>query len=179
MKLNLGCGHDIRKGFINVDLFPLDGVNKVVNLNIYPWPFKDNEFDEILALQVIEHLNDIPQALRELHRISKDKTKIHIGVPYFASVGAWTDLTHKHPFAYCSLDYMAANKVEKYSVGKVHNYEYGKERFNILERDFIFGKLHRLLGIKLLAQKFPAFYEHYLCFIFPARHIEFKIGAVK
>lgn len=179
-KLNLGCGGDIRKGYVNLDQIKLPGVDKTHNLNKFPWPFKDNEFDEILAHQVIEHLQDIPKALRELWRISKNKSKIHIGVPYFASVGAWTDLTHTHPFGWCSLDYMANNKVHKHSVGGVHNYEYGiKEKFNILKRKLVFGKLHKLLGISWFAHRFPMAYELYVPFIFPARHIEFKIETVK
>jgi len=179
-KLNIGCGNDIRKGYLNVDAVKLPGVNKVCDLNNFPWPFKDNEFDIILAYQVIEHLNDIPRSPRELWRISKNKAKIHIGVPYFASVGAWTDLTHRHPFGWCSLDYMANNEVHKHSVGKNHAHEYGsKEKFNILKRKFIFGKLHKCLGISWFAHKFPMFFELYLPFIFPARHIEFKIETVK
>jgi|SRR3989344_2674371 len=178
-KLNLGCGTDIRNGYINVDIERLPGVNKVVNLNKYPWPFEDNFFDEINADQVLEHLDNQVKSLQEIWRISKNGAKVHIGVPHYASPGAWTDLTHKHPFGWMSLDYMAANKIHRHSVGKKLSYEYGKERFNI-KRRFIFGKLFRIIGISWFAHQHPIFYEMFnLAYIFPPRHIEFDLEVVK
>lgn len=53
-KLNLGCGKDIREGFINIDVRPLPGVDIVAdvrNINI--------KADYILARDIIEHF---PQA---------------------------------------------------------------------------------------------------------------------
>ncbi|GAG49813.1 unnamed protein product, partial [marine sediment metagenome] len=125
------------------------------------------------------HLNDIPAVLRELHRVTKDGAIINIGVPYFASVGAWTDLTHKHPFTYYSLDYMATKVRNKHATGNFNKWAYGKERYEILETKFIFGKLHKLMGVSWFAHKFPMFYELYLPFIFPPRCITFKIKTVK
>ncbi len=180
-KLNIGCGSDIKEGFVNLDRFKLSGVNVVHDLGKFPWPFKDNEFDFINCDQILEHLDDIPKALREIWRISKNGAKIHIGVPHYATPGAWTDLTHKHPFGWMSLDYMANNKTHKHSVGKVHSHEYGaKEKFNILKRKFIFGKFYKIIGISLFAHTFPIFYEMFnLAYIFPSRHIEFDIETVK
>lgn len=180
-KLNLGCGADVRNGFVNVDRVKLQGVNIVHDLNKFPWPFKDNEIDYILCDQVLEHLNDIPKCLRELWRISREKGVIQIGVPHYAAPGAWFDLTHKHPFGWMSLDYMAVNKIHRHSVGKRHEHEYGlKEKFIIKKRKFIFGKLYRLLGISWFAHQHPIFYEMFnLAYIFPPRHIEFTLETVK
>ena len=47
MKLNIGCGKKILNGYINLDVVKLPGVDIVHDLNKYPWPFKDNYFDEI------------------------------------------------------------------------------------------------------------------------------------
>ena len=179
-RLNVGCGRDIRAGWVNVDRVKLPGVDKVCDLNKFPWPFKDDEFDEVNCDQVLEHLNDIPRCLRELWRITKAGAKIHIAVPHYASPGAWFDLTHKHPFGWMSLDYMAANKIHKHSVGNLHSYEYGdKERFNI-KRSFYFGKLYRCCGVSLVAHAFPIFYEMFnLAYMFPPRHMEFDLETVK
>ena len=146
-RLNLGCGTDIRKGFFNVDCVALTGVDKVFDLNKHPWPFKDNKFDFVNADQVLEHLDNQVKALQEIWRITKNGATVHIGVPHYASPGAWFDLTHKHPFGWMSLDYMAANKVHKHSVGNRHSHEYGqKEKFNIVKRKFIFGRFHKITG---------------------------------
>ena len=180
-KLHLGCGKNIKEGFINLDSVKLSGVDVVHNLNKFPWPFKDNEFDYIEANQILEHLEDIPKVLREIWRISKNKGRVHIEVPHYASPGAWFDLTHKHPFGWMSLDYMAANKIHRHSVGKIHSHEYGsKEKFNILRRKFLFGKVHRLMGLSWFAHQHPIFYEMFnLAYLFPPRHMIFDLEIVR
>lgn len=178
-KLNIGCGTDIKKDYVNLDSCNLAGVNAVHNLNDFPWPFKNDIFDLIEANHILEHLNDIPKCLREIWRISKNKGVVKIRVPHYASPGAWFDLTHKHPFGWMSLDYMANNKIHKHSVGKRHSHEYGeKEKFNI-QRKLLFGKLHRIMGIQALANKFPIFYEMYMAYVFPPREMTFDLETVK
>ena len=56
MKLNLGCGNDIKEGWVNMDYIGAEGVDVVHNLNRLPYPFPDNTFDSILASHVLEHL---------------------------------------------------------------------------------------------------------------------------
>ena len=33
MKLTLGCGYDIRKGYVNIDIRPLDGIDKEMDVS--------------------------------------------------------------------------------------------------------------------------------------------------
>jgi|SRR3989344_1644318 len=177
-KLNLGCGNNIRSGYVNLDNVKLDGVDIVHDLNKYPYPFKNNEFDEIICHHILEHLDNIPKCLKELSRIGRKGAKIKIRAPHFASYSAWTDLTHKHPFGWASLDYVASNKTHKHSVGKKLSHEYGEERFNV-KRKLIFGKVHRFMGMGLFANKFPLLYETFLAYIFPPREITFELEVVK
>jgi ubiquinone/menaquinone biosynthesis C-methylase UbiE len=178
-KLNIGCGTDIKKNYINLDSKKLKDVDVVHNLNNFPWPFKNNEFDLIEANHILEHLEDIPKCLREIWRISKKGGKVSIRGPHYASPGAWYDLTHKHPFGWMSLDYMASNRISKFSVGGIHSHEYGnKEKFEVF-RKLNFGKLHKFMGVNFFANKFPIFYEMYLAYIFPPREIIFKLKTVK
>jgi len=65
-KLNLGCGKDIRKGYINLDLKKLPGVDIVHNIN-KKFPFKTNSFDEIYASHILEHVDDLIFTMEELH----------------------------------------------------------------------------------------------------------------
>lgn len=43
-KLNLGCGKDIKAGYVNLDIVKLDGVYVVWDVNKLPLPFKKEEF---------------------------------------------------------------------------------------------------------------------------------------
>lgn len=51
-------------------------------------PFKNNEFDTVLAGEIIEHLYDVNTFLREVHRILKPKGQFLLTTPNLASIGA-------------------------------------------------------------------------------------------
>ncbi|MEK6838209.1 MAG: hypothetical protein AABY08_00530 [Candidatus Thermoplasmatota archaeon] len=44
----MGCGRDIRPGFVNADSKPLAGVDVVCDFSRFSWPFIDNAFDEVM-----------------------------------------------------------------------------------------------------------------------------------
>ncbi len=97
-KLNMGCGKDIKEGYVNLDMTKFQGVDIVHDLDKIPYPFKDNEFEYIHCDNVLEHLTNIPLIMKELHRICAPKAKIRIMVPYYNSKGASNDVTHTHFF---------------------------------------------------------------------------------
>jgi len=97
-KLNLGCGTDIKKGWVNLDIYPLNGVDIVHNLTKVPYPFKSEEFDYILCKDILEHLDCVP-TMRELHRMLKRNGVLRIRVPHFTSTHNYEDPTHKKMFA--------------------------------------------------------------------------------
>ncbi len=97
-KLNLGAGNNIKKNYLNLDFKQSEGVDVVHDLNVYPWPFKDCVFEEVLAENVIEHLDDFLKAMEEIYRISSIGSKINISVPYWNSSFAYIDPTHKKSF---------------------------------------------------------------------------------
>lgn len=101
--LNLGCGEDYVDGAVNVDYFA-KRVDVRHELNIFPYPFSDNEFDAIRCMNIIEHLDDVIQVMEELHRIGKAGCRVTIRVPHFRSACLYEDLTHKHGFAWRSFD---------------------------------------------------------------------------
>lgn len=51
-------------------------------------PFTSNYFDAILALDVIEHLDNDGEAVRQLHRITKNSGSLYVTVPAFQFL--WT-----------------------------------------------------------------------------------------
>lgn len=99
MKLNLGCGRDIRKGYLNLDFLKGEGVDVVHDLNKFPYPFDSDSFDEIILNHVFEHLDYPFLVLKELYRITKNKGVIKITVPHFRSTNAWAALSHKRAFS--------------------------------------------------------------------------------
>lgn len=101
--LNLGCGKDIRKDeniiWTNVDLFPLKGVDKVYDLNYFPYPFPWEDIDIILLNDVLEHLDDPIKVIRECYWHLKKGGKLKIRVLYWNHIYNYSDPQHKHVFA--------------------------------------------------------------------------------
>lgn len=88
-KLNFGCGFDIKEGWDNID-------KKDFDFNKFPYPIKDNTYEEIYINKVLEYLHDIPIVLKELRRISKPNAKIIILAPHYTNKGAYNSLEHSH-----------------------------------------------------------------------------------
>ena len=79
-KLNLGCGEDIKAGWVNLDFIKLPGVDVVHDIEKPPFPFKDEEFDEILAQDTMEHIWNMIPVMKDLYRILKPGGKLTIRV---------------------------------------------------------------------------------------------------
>lgn len=54
MKLNAGCGHNYIDGWVNIDINPSLKTDAI--MSIHDLDFKDEIFDEIRAIHVIEHI---------------------------------------------------------------------------------------------------------------------------
>ena len=85
--LNFGCGNKVIDGAINVDIQEGDYINKSFDFERFPYPFKDNTFDEVHCNYLLEHLQTSPiKVCKELHRIIKPKGLLYIKVPYARSI---------------------------------------------------------------------------------------------
>jgi len=172
-KLNLGCGNDIRPDFINLDFHKMAGVDVIHNLNKTPYPFKKNEFDYILAKDVLEHLESPVLVLEELYRISKNNAIIDITVPHFSSSNFPSDITHKRAFGINSLNCFLEKNQRNY---------YSKARFEILQRRIDFDRnFARFFWhvISKFANRYPGFYETNLAYLFQAGNLSFKLRVLK
>lgn len=145
-KLNLGSGTKILSGFINLDIAPVNGVDVVHDLNQYPWPFVDNEFDYVLVEDVIEHLDSPIRAIEEIYRVTKSTGLVDLQVPYWNSWSANTDLTHKNYFTENSFDYF----IPSTKLGHLRSY-YSHARFELIEKCFVVTPLTPWLPIPKLS----------------------------
>ncbi len=89
IKLNLGCGKDIKKNFINIDFYkhPNTKIDLVTNLG-KKMPFKDCSVDYIYSSHLLEHLtwNEGERLINDCFRILKKGGKIRLLLPDFNKI---------------------------------------------------------------------------------------------
>lgn len=146
IKLNLGCGKKKYSDFVNVDVNPRVRPDIIVDLNHFPWPFKDEIADYVLMDNVIEHLDDVIGVVKELYRILKMGGIAEIRVPYWLSKGAHEDPTHKHTFSEKSFDFLKEGYITDFYTSDI--------KFDVkVERIWGFGKkfkiIRKLIGDEL------------------------------
>jgi predicted SAM-dependent methyltransferase len=135
VRVDLGCGSSCRvddKGkFIGVDIAQCDGVDIVHDLTVTPWPFKDNSIDEVFCSHFVEHLSgeQLIRFMEELYRVTKPGSIITILAPYYSSMRATQDPTHKSfiseaSFLYYNKVWREQNKLEHYDINCDFNYSY-------------------------------------------------------
>ncbi len=170
-KLNLGCGQDIRKGWVNLDIVKHEGVDVVHDLNQLPLPFSDESFDFIGCYDILEHVEWIP-LMGEIHRILRKGGKVEIRVPHFTAGDInYGDPSHKHLFSTRSFEYF----IEK----NVFEYEYRVSYFSRIFKRITFRTNGLLKGINFILEKWinksarrQNFYEYSFLHFFPAKNIE-------
>lgn len=168
--LNLGCGRQPRPGCLNVDVRPQVEPDLVWDLDRRPYPLPRNHFRHIYALDVVEHLESIQGFMEEAHELLVPGGTLEITTPHFSSANSFTDPTHRHHLGYFSFDYFTEGSQWSF---------YSPVRFTVAERILVF---HNRLPDRLvarLANRFPAFYEQRLTWLFPAWFLIFKLQAVK
>jgi len=173
MKLNLGCGRDIRLGYINLDMLPLEGVDVVHDLNVPPLPFKEDLFDEINCQNIIEHLDNFLPFMEDVWRILRHDGVINILTAHCSGPQAFSDPTHRSFYSYNSFRYFT----EDY----IYNF-YTKARFEIVERKIVFatGRLRFFNPlVNPIINLFPNLYERLFMWKLPAESISFTLRAIK
>ena len=112
--LDLGCGtggsFSLLRNFgtvVGLDISPLalklareKGMKHLVLSSAENLPFADNCFDIVAALDVLEHLDDDCQALREIWRVLKPNGAFVFTVPAFMSLWSVHDIALAHKRRY-------------------------------------------------------------------------------
>jgi predicted SAM-dependent methyltransferase len=124
-KLNIGCGNDKLKGYVNLDVSPLVSPDVVCDIE-YGIPFDDNTFDEILANNVLTQIF-IPMnfvfVMNDLWRITKKTGVIRVRVPNAKDLCAWQDPMDCRRFTDQSFTYLQYNHRRYKTYGKHYGFK--------------------------------------------------------
>lgn len=130
IRLNLGCGDDIRKGYVNVDLYGDPDIR--LDLNSEHWPWENDSVQEVAMYHVLEHLPDTIQVMKELYRICRGGAKIYIRVPHPRHDDFLSDPTHARPitlkllwlFSQRQCDHWKATKSANTPLAHIHHVDF-------------------------------------------------------
>ena len=131
LKYDLACGDRKQDGFLGVEIEKTKSVDIVANLLEFPWKFaKDNSVDELYCSHFIEHIpmcywnkgnvytlvqkdnNSVElfeKFISECHRILKKGGKLTVIAPYYSSMRAWQDPTHRRAITDATFWYFDRN----------------------------------------------------------------------
>ena len=178
VKLNLGCGQNKLKGYINCDISNAVNPDKIIDLE-KKLPFKSGGVDFILAEHVFEHVKNFIGMMHELRRICKNGSFIKIKVPFYSSCEQFSDPTHVRFFTPFSFDYFnTSSKIGVYS----HEVGCDKKMFVVrnVKINFSVGRSKILnLFINPLINFNHRIYCKFLSGIIPSSEIEFELEVIK
>ena len=172
--LDVGCGVHKQPGAIGIDRNPATSADVLCNLDRFPYPFRDNSFDRVLAIHVIEHVADVMATMEEFHRLVRPGGTVRIETPHYTDFSSFCDPTHRSHLNSFSFRYFGENH------GGFGYYT--KAKFREISVEVKLLSFWRWLGFEFLVNHFPRyrrFWEHYLCFVVRGKVMNFEFEAIK
>lgn len=169
LRLNLGCGRSKRADCLNVDRRAGVAPDLVWDLERFPYPLPARHFVQVFALDVVEHLENLPGFMEETYRLLAVDGILEITTPHFSCANSFTDPTHRRHLGYFSFDFFTPDSSYEFDTAA---------RFAIVERALVFhpGPVGRLAAA--FANRRPAFYERRLAWILPAWFLVVRLRAL-
>jgi predicted SAM-dependent methyltransferase len=174
--LDVGCGPSKYPGAIGVDVNPNTAADVLCDLDRGRLPFREDSFDEVRAVHLIEHVENAIATIEEFHRVARSGGTIFIVTPHYTDIASYTDPTHRRHLSSESFHYF-------YPGGK-HGQESWYTHARLRERRINLKLLRvwRILGLELLvnhARWFRRFWEQYLSFVIRGKVMEFTFEVMK
>lgn len=175
-KLNLGCGLDIRDGWVNLDSADLPGVDVVHDLGVVPLPFEHDRFSEVLCQDVLEHVDYAP-VLRDVHRILRPGGRVLIRSPHFTSRAVYVDPTHRSAFSIDTFaffvrdsDYAERSYYYDFNFSRIESARITFHRYRWQPWNYL---VEALVNLSLGAQRY--YEDTFLSRMFPAANVEIAL----
>jgi ubiquinone/menaquinone biosynthesis C-methylase UbiE len=137
-------------------------------------PFRDNSFDQVRGIHLIEHVGDVIATMEEFHRVTKPGGTIFLLTPHYSDVNSFSD--HRWHLSTYSFNY--------FFPGGTHGRDnwYSKVRMRPKEIHLTLLRIWRFLGFQFLvnhSRTFRRFWEQYLSFVVRGKVIEFTLEVIK
>jgi SAM-dependent methyltransferase len=178
--LDIGCGTNKIPGAIGMDVNPRSAADVIHDLDDLPYPFSDNQFDEVIGRHVIEHVRDPMAVVTELHRITRPGGLVKLIAPHWTNPDFATDLTHRnHLNSYSFRNLIVGREVFPFYTEV--RFRERKTRVTVLNlwKPFGFELLINLDNYYPRMRFLRKFWEQYLNAIVRGKEISFELEVVK
>lgn len=173
--LHLGSGMTPVEGATTVDLNERANPDVVWDLNERPWPFKDNSFDGVIALNIVEHLDDFFGTMGEIHRVCRPGAVLSVLVPHFSSSAAHVDRTHKQLMSARSCDYFVAGTALERDYGFYVPWRFEMVRC-LVELSSLWNRVPTAVWF---ARKCTPYWEDYACYLLRGAGVFWQLKVIK
>jgi SAM-dependent methyltransferase len=180
--LDVGCGRNKHPGAVGLDSNSLTDADVIHDLGDIPYPFADDEFDEVIGNHVIEHVPDVMAFVSELYRITRHGGRIKLLTPHYSNPDWPNDPTHRNHLNSYSFNYFIEDP-------KHRNFPfYTDVQLKPVRTHVSLLNLWRAVGLQFLVnldQRWAAlrftrkFWEQYLSFIFRGKELSFEFEVIK
>jgi SAM-dependent methyltransferase len=169
--LDIGAGVvEQLRGAVRLDRTTACAPHVVADLDRGALPFKSGSFALVGAFDVIEHVADLVVLMEEVHRVLRPGGVLRLTTPHFSSANAFTDPTHRRALGMRSFLYFVDGHPLAY---------YSTARFRLRTRSLMFKGRFLSRLVARIANRWPAFYEDRLAWIFPGWFMYVELEAVK
>jgi SAM-dependent methyltransferase len=178
--LDVGCGWNKTPGAIGIDSNPKSHADVIHDLGDVPYPFADDEFDEVVCHHVAEHVPDVMAFVTELYRITKSGGRINIVTPHYSNPDWATDPTHKNHFnSYTFNCFIDDRQLFPF---------YTEVKLKPIRTYVSLANLWRAIGLELIVnldQRWPSlrftrkFWEFYLSSVVRGKELQFTLEVLK
>lgn len=194
--LDVGCGQNKFPGAIGIDSNRRTQADVIHDLGTFPYPFSDNEFDELICRHVIEHVPDVMAFVSELYRIAKPGARLKIVTPHYSNPDWASDPTHRNHFnSYSFRCFMKGPDPHEPHRGEAHAFMrqgpfgfYTDVELKPLRIYVSLANLWRAMGLEFIAnldQRWPSFrftrkfWEFYLSSVLRGKELHFEFEIIK
>jgi SAM-dependent methyltransferase len=170
--LDIGCGLRKIPGALTIDKDINVKPDILWDLNVYPYPLEDNTFDIIYANDIIEHLIEPDNMIKEIWRIGIPGAEVNINTVFASGRNCYHELQHKRGFISTSF--------ERYIDGAVAMST--KEKFKLLGCEYepgIYRQHWWDRSLIQLANENKEYYEARFMWIYPLETISYKLEIIK
>jgi len=131
---------------LNVDLEKYKEVDLIVDVE-KKWPFPDLFFEQVIANNILEHVDDVMNVMSEVNRCLQVGGLLKIEVPFIGSYNHGTDVTHKRGLTFSAFNFLFADG---------RNYLFRQQDMRKFNYELVYFQRENIVDGKLVNEYFDA-----------------------